>query len=239
MTEVPPQLAQMFLALVAAVAALFVSAQSRLAGAANAQRLRGTLTGMLVVGAWLALPGWLAARGVLTDFSRVPPPFVLLMLAMFAATTALAFSPLGTRLVAHAPIAWLVGYQVFRAPLEFWLHASYERGLLPVQMTWSGMNFDVVTGLSALAVAALAAFGAAPRILIAAWNALGCALLAAIVTIAFLSAPTPLRVFMNEPTSTLVATFPYVWLPAFLVQAALFGHVLVWRWLSRNPGEPR
>jgi hypothetical protein len=29
-----------------------------------------------------------------------------------------------------------------------------------------------------------------------------------------------------------------VWLPAFLVQAALFGHVLVWRWLARNPGAP-
>lgn len=62
---------------------------------------------------------------------------------------------------------------------------------------------------------------------------LGCALLATIVTVAFLSAPTPLRVFMNEPANTIVTTFPYVWLPAFLVQAALFGHVLVFRWLAR------
>lgn len=234
MPEVPAHLTQMFLALVAALAALFVSAQSRLAGDTNAARLRGTLAGALVVAVWLAVPGVLAARGVLSDFSRLPPPFALLMLAMFAATTALAFSPLGTRLVAEAPIAWLVGYQAFRMPLELWLHASYERGLIPVQMTWSGMNFDVVTGLTALAVALLATRGSAPRGLIAAWNALGCALLAAIVTIAFLSAPTPLRVFMNEPANTIVATFPYIWLPAFLVQAALFGHVLVWRWLARD-----
>jgi hypothetical protein len=234
MPEVPPHLAQMFLALVAAVAALFVSAQSRLAGDANAARLRGTLAGALVVAVWLALPGVLAARGALADFSRTPPPFVALMLALFAATLGLAFSPLGTRLVERAPIAGLVGYQVFRVPLEYWLHAMHERGFFPVQMTWSGLNYDVLTGLSAAVVAGLAARGAAPRALIAAWNALGCALLAAIVTIAFLSAPTPLRAFANEPANTLVAAFPYVWLPAFLVQAALFGHVLVWRWLARS-----
>jgi hypothetical protein len=28
--------------------------------------------------------------------------------------------------------------------------------------------------------------------------------------------------------------FPYVWLPTFLVQAALFGHLLVFRALARK-----
>lgn len=234
MTEVPAHLAQMFLALVAAVAALFVSAQSRLAGDSPAERLRGTLAGALVVAVWLGVSGLLAARGALSDFARVPPPFALLMLAFTAATTALALSPLGTKLVTNAPLAWLVGYQAFRVPLEYWLHAMWERGFIPVQMTWSGVNFDVATGIAALAVAGLAARGRAPRALVAAWNALGCALLATIVTVAFLSMPTPLRVFTNEPASTIVATLPYVWLPAFLVQAAWFGHLLVWRRLARD-----
>jgi len=232
MPAVPAHLAQMFLALVAAVAALFVSAQSRLAGKTQAQRLRGTLAGMLVVGAWLALPGVLASRGALDDFSRLPPPFALLMLALLGATLALAFSPLGTRLVARAPIAWLVGYQAFRAPLEYWLNAMYENGSLPPQITWSGRNFDVVTGVLAVGIGVLAARGAAPRALIAAWNWLGFALLVNVVGTAVLSLPTPLRVFTNEPSTALVASFPYIWLPAFLVQAALFGHVLVWRWLA-------
>jgi hypothetical protein len=234
MAEVPAHLVQMFLAIVAAVAALFVSAQSRLAGNTAAQRLRGTLAGALVVAAWLAVPGVLAARGALGDFSRLPPPFAVLMVATFAATTALGFSPLGTRLVTGAPLAALVGYQAFRVPVEYWPHAMSERGFVPVQMTWSGLNFDVVTGVSALAVSALAARGRAPRALVAAWNALGCALLAAIVTVAFLSAPTPLRVFTNEPANTLVARLPYVWLPTFLVQAAWLGHLLVWRRLARD-----
>ena len=72
-----------------------------------------------------------------------------------------------------------------------------------------------------------------PRALVLAWNALGLALLATIVAVAFLSTPSPLRVFANEPANTIVAAFPYVWLPAFLVQGALFGHLLVFRWAVR------
>jgi hypothetical protein len=61
------------------------------------------------------------------------------------------------------------------------------------------------------------------------WNALGLLLLANIVTVAVLSAPSPLRVFRNAPANSWVAHAPWVWLPAVLVQAALFGHLLVFR----------
>jgi len=39
-------------------------------------------------------------------------------------------------------------------------------------------------------------------------------------------------VFRDGPSSSLLATFPFVWLPTFLVPSALFGHVLVFRWLA-------
>jgi len=234
MPEVPAHVTQMFLALVAALAALFVSAQSRLAGETNAERLRGTAAGALVVGVWLALPAVLAARGVLGGFSRMPPPFALMMIALVAATVALAFSPLGTRLVQHAPVHTLIGYQVFRIPLEFWLQAMHRHGAIPEQLTWSGLNFDVLSGITALLVASMAWRGQASRRLIAAWNWLGFALLLNVGSIAVMSLPTPLRVFMDEPPLTATTTFPFVWLPAFLGLSALFGHVLVWRWLARN-----
>ena len=214
MPPVPAHLAQMFLAIVAAVAALFVSAQSRLAGESSAARLRGTFAGALVVAVWLALPGLLAARGALGDFSRIPPPIAVMMLALFAAMLALAFSPLGTRLVEHAPLHALIGYQVFRVPLEFWLQAMHARGLIPEQMTWSGRNFDVVSGITALVVASLAWRGRASRRLVWAWNWLGFALLLNIGWIAVHSLPTPLRTFVDEPPLVLPTTFPYVWLPA-------------------------
>ncbi|MGH6629559.1 MAG: hypothetical protein ACREB3_07485, partial [Burkholderiales bacterium] len=49
-----------------------------------------------------------------------------------------------------------------------------------------------------------------PRWAVWAFNLIGLALLINIVTIAILSAPTPLRQFWNEPANTFVAYAPYV-----------------------------
>ncbi len=62
---------------------------------------------------------------------------------------------------------------------------------------------------------------------------LGFALLVNVVTIAILSTPV-FRWFGNERLNIFVTYPPFVWLPAILVTAALTGHILVWRWLSRS-----
>jgi hypothetical protein len=65
------------------------------------------------------------------------------------------------------------------------------------------------------------------------WNLVGLGLLINIVIIAILSTPVSFRVFLNEPANTFITHAPYVWLPVFLVQAALCGHLLVFRRLWR------
>jgi hypothetical protein len=57
--------------------------------------------------------------------------------------------------------------------------------------------------------------------------------LVTIVTIAVLSTPVPFRAFINDPPNLLPSTFPYIWLPTFLVQAALFGHLMIFRAIRR------
>ena len=107
--------------------------------------------------------------------------------------------------------------------------ALHREGALPVQMTFEGLNFDVVSGLSARALGAILWRGRLPRWVVLAWNVIGLALLLNIVVIAVLSMPTRLRVFAAEPPNVLVAEPPFVLLPPVLVQAALFGHLLVFR----------
>src|SRR5436853_7911875 len=104
------------------------------------------------------------------------------------------------------------------------MHRAYVEGLMPVQMTYSGRNFDIVTGITALALGGWLVAGTPPRWLVFAWNALGLALFANIVTVALLSAPTPLRVFMDEPANVWITRAPSVWLPAGMACAVLRGH---------------
>lgn len=215
----PPSLVVYFLCIVAGTATL-LAAKSRPLGVG--------------VAVWLALTGLAGWLGLVRDFQRLPPPMFALFVAGVVLTVVAALSRIGSRLLAEAGIPWLVGLQAFRIAVEVFLDWGHRVGVVPVQMTFEGRNWDIVSGVSAAYVAWLASRKRAPHWLILLWNCVGLALLLNIVVIAILSMPTPLRRFHNEPANTFVAYFPYVWLPAFLVQVALFSHLLVFRWLRQT-----
>lgn len=218
----------LFVAVVVAVVAAFGFAVMAMKG----QRGRYGIL-LLVLAFWLALPGVLAFRGELDRYAPPPPPGFILFALLTLGTILLAFSSFGERL-ARMSLAGLVGYQVFRVPLELVLHRLYAEGVIPVQMTYSGRNFDIVTGVLAAVLALWLWRGRPPRSVVLAWNILGLVLLANILTIAILSTPVAFRQFMNDPPNLLPSMFPYVWLATFLVQAALFGHLVVFRALRRG-----
>jgi hypothetical protein len=190
---------------------------------------RAALGFALGAAAWLSLTGALGYSGFFAHFDSTPPRIALLMLPSLGLPLRLGLSRLGKAL-ANAPLALLVGVQGFRLPLELVMHRAASEGTMPPQMTFSGANFDIVTGATALVVAALAARGQAPRWLLLGWNALGSLLLATILVIAVASLPN-FAAFGAEPEklNTWVAYFPFVWLPAGPVSAAVLGHVLLWR----------
>ncbi|MBM3735411.1 MAG: hypothetical protein FJW39_06435 [Acidobacteria bacterium] len=182
----------------------------------------------------LAIPAFLAQSGVTTDFSGTPPNMLRLMLVCAGTTVALALSPYGRRLATGLPLWVLVGYQVFRLPVELLLHSLYSEGLLPVHMTYLGRNFDAVTAVTAAGVAWLAWKGKLTRPVLIGWNLLGLGLLLNVAGMGMLTFPSPFRVFTDDPSNAILAEAPYIWLPTFLVTTALFGHLLVFRCY---PGE--
>jgi len=223
-----------FVVLPLLVAAGFVLAcewAGRRLGERAAVRRRRTASVGAAVLAWLLLTVLAAASGVLRRFDAFPPPFAGLVLAVAALGIAVPWSPLGTRLVRGLPLWVLVGSQVFRFPLELLMHRAHVEGVMPVQMSYSGQNYDILTGVSAGLLGWWLARGRVPHWVVAAWNVLGFALLVNVVTVAILSTPV-FRWFGDDRLNTFVAYPPFVWLPAVLVTAALMGHILVWRKLA-------
>jgi hypothetical protein len=198
-------------------------------GVARSSGRRAAALFALAAATWLAFTGVLGASGFLADFNSRPPHLLLLLLPTLVGTVRLGSSRLGTNL-SRLPPAALVGLQSFRLPLELVMHRAATEGTMPEQMTFTGHNFDIVTGATAIVVALLAARGKAPRWLLLGWNLMGSVLLLAILVVAVASLPT-FGLYGREPPrlNTWVAYFPYVWLPAGLVSAALLGHVLLWR----------
>jgi hypothetical protein len=183
---------------------------------------------------WLVIPATLAASGRLDRYAPMPAPALALVLVITLITIGVALSVKGAYIMHTVPLALLVGMQAVRIPVEWLLHRLYLEGVVPVQMTWSGRNLDVVSGITALLLGWWLSRGrAVPGWVVLAWNLLAMGLLINIVAIAVMSTPTAFRQFAEGPANTLPSAFPFVWLPSFLVQLALIGHLLVFRKLGR------
>jgi hypothetical protein len=204
-----------------------VAGYARATSWSRASRLAG------VLGLWLALTGALSASGVLRRWEARPPPLFVLLFVGFALTIVLARGAVGSRVARELPLAAIIGFQAFRLPLELVMHHAASEGTMPVQMSFAGWNFDIVTGASAIVVAWLAARGSAPRWLVVAWAVMSSALLLTIVAIAIASMPA-FAAFGRSPErlATWVGFFPFTWLPAVLVPAALFGQIVLFRRLA-------
>jgi hypothetical protein len=175
-----------------------------------------------------------SAAGVLPQFEWMPPPMLLLVAAVFGLAGWIAFSWVGDLVVRHTSWVALVGLQGFRLPLELLMHRAYVEGIMPGQMSYSGRNFDIITGLTAIVLAIALARYRVPRWVIGAWNVLGTVLLINILVIAVLSMPMFHRFGMDR-LNVWVADPPFVWLPAVLVLTALAGHLIIFRKLRLQP----
>jgi hypothetical protein len=210
-----------------------VAAASVRLGEPPETRRRVLLWTAIIAIAWMAITWFVAARGTLRMWDATPPPLGILFIAILVLAARIAFGSYGRRLVDGLPLWTLVAVQSFRFPLETAMHALYEQGIMPAQMSYSGRNFDIVTGITALVVALLVRRGHGGRVLVAAWNVMGFALLLNIVSIALASTPR-FRYFGDEQLNTFVADPPFVWLPSVMVLTAFAGHLLVFRALVRR-----
>ena len=180
---------------------------------------------------WLAVVSGASYSGALLPRGGPPLPFVVLVVSIFAVGVLLARSKVGDRLAAGLPLAVLVGFQGFRLPLELAMHRAYTEGLMPIQMSYSGRNFDIVTGVTAIVLAVALALTNVPRWIVQAWNALGLLLLFNILGVAILSTPM-FAYFGRDRLNVWVMWMPYTLLPAVMVLAAWAGHLIVWRALN-------
>ena len=176
-----------------------------------------------LLGVWLGLLSALVASGRMTSLPLNGLPFFFGPVIVI--WTGLALSPVGARLAATVPLAALVGFQAFRLPLELVLHAWVEQGVIPGTMTWTGQNWDIVSGVTALVAAPLAS---RHRWAARTANIVGLALLLNVMRVAILSTPLPFG-WDVQPRLLLAFHLPYALIGPVCVGGALFGHLVLTR----------
>ena len=221
----------LFVTLVFGMAGLTVLAIGR-AGSVDNEPLsttrRRTIITCVGLVFWLGIPFTLAKKGILADFSHMPSPFMKMLFAFTFLTVMLsAVSPLGERLAKGFSLHALFGFQVFRVMIEILLMLFHKQGLAPVQMTIEGRNWDLITGLLALVMVAFFKNKPLSKSTYTFLNLIGLGFVINVVAVGFLSLPTPFQVFPGD--NTWITTASFVWLPTFLVELAIAGHVISFR----------
>lgn len=190
------------------------------------------LAGVLL-GIWLGIQSALVASGRMASLPLNGLPFFFGPVLVVAG--GLGLSPVGARLAATIPLAALVGFQAFRLPLELVLHAWFKQGTIPETMTWSGQNWDIISGTLALVCAPFAhRHPAVPRL----FNIIGLALLLNVMGTAIKSSPVPFG-WNIKPKLLLAYHLPYALIGPICVGGALFGHLVLTRALwSKQSSQP-
>jgi hypothetical protein len=147
---------------------------------------------------WMIFVSILGFSGLLSDFTSMPPKMMIFFVLNLTTAVAFAFSSAGTKIIQNIPIAAIVGFQSMRILVELGIWRANAQGLAPIQMTFEGYNFDIVTGILSLILIPVLLKNPSKKI-VAVWSVVGVGLLITILTIAILSLPLPIRVFLNDP----------------------------------------
>ena len=186
---------------------------------------------VVVMAGWTVFTAAMAYSGLLAEFTSFPAWIPILVLAQLAFVFWLGWYSHWSDLLAKIPQYILVGLQCFRIPVELLLATLAARKLLAIEMTYNGRNFDVLEGITAVALAIwLKRRGEnSLRHVVLVWNLIGLSLVTVVLAHGLLSVPYPSQFLHLSMPTFIIAYFPVVWLLTLLVPMAYLLHLVSMR----------
>ena len=190
-------------------------------------------TGTLLAG-WMLIQSALTGSGFYDNLSAVPTKLSLLIAPPLVALIALFSLRRARNYASNVPLSILTFIHVVRVPVEIVLFWLFVGKLVPVEMTFEGRNFDVISGLTAPFVAYFGVVRGLNRRWLLFWNLVCLGLLVNIVVTAILSVPLPIQRFGFDQPNVALVRFPFVFLPSVVVPIVLFSHLVSIRKLRQS-----
>ena len=191
------------------------------------------VAGLLIV--WMIGQSAVAMSGFYTNTQTMPPRFLAMLLPPISVIILLFATTRGRNFIDLLRPDQLTLLHLVRIPVELCLFSLYTHQLIPQLMTFEGINFDIISGVSAPVVAY---FGYYKKLLnktvLLIWNLICLGLLINIAYHGILSVPTSFQRFGFEQPNIALTYFPYVFLPGLIVPVVLFAHLSSIRQLLKS-----
>jgi hypothetical protein len=197
-----------------------------------AKAVRGSKTAVIGSLLWMCLQSAVALSGFYLISNTFPPHFFLVVappLLVIAAMFAIAG---GRRFIDGMDLKWSVLIHSIRILVEinlFWLFLYKQ---VPALMTFESGNLDILVGLSAPLIWWAYSKGHIAKRGLLIWNSIALLGVLNAFARAMLSAPFPFQRFAFDQPTIAILTFPFVLLPAFIVPAVIFCHLVTFRKLN-------
>jgi hypothetical protein len=181
---------------------------------------------------WMCIQSAIGLSGFYLVTNEIPP-HIFLAIAPPLVVIAFVFSTAaGRRFVDGMDLKWSVLFHSIRILVEINLYWLFLRKQVPALMTFEAGNLDILIGLSAPIIWWAFARGQIARRGLLIWNGLGLLSVLNAFARAMLSAPFRFQKIAFDQPTIAILHFPFVLLPAFMVPAAIFCHLAVFRNLS-------
>lgn len=176
---------------------------------------------------------WLGFFAVLSVIGQplfgIPLGPIFLVMALVTSFF-VSISSYGARLALGLSINALVAFQVVRLPMELVLHQWARQGTIPMVVTWTGYNWDILTGIFALLIVPIASKS---RRAVWIFNICGLILLINLLVV-WLATALELSGWYGQPSLKLAYHTPYFLIFPIYFAGIFAGHIVLTRALIRT-----
>ncbi len=186
---------------------------------------RKSIAGYLTICAiWIVYLSLLSATGVLDNFG-LPPRVVLLIVMPAVAGIILLSGRKSFRVILQqTSLHFPVYLQSFRIIVELLIYGAFLQGVFPERATFKGLNYDILVGISSLIMGILVQRRKVGAIGLLIWNAVSLLILS-VTAYSFISTYYFTDFLGTNKGGRSFVDFPYLFLAAVLLPAAVFLHV--------------
>ena len=188
----------------------------------------GKSTAVLLISlGWLALQGVLSYKLFYLDTETVPPKFILALFPAIVFIVFLFVHKKGREFINSLNLKSLYLIHVVRIPVEFGLYGLALYKTIPMLMTFEGVNFDIIAGITApLIILGYFYKDWLSNSFVLIWNILSIGLLVNIVVNAILSVESPIQTQAFDQPNEAILHFPYIFLACYIVPVVFFSHLV-------------
>lgn len=187
-------------------------------------------TSLTIVLVWLTIQAVLGVAGFYENSLTKPPRIVFMLAPTILSMIYLFNTKQGLLFIDSINLKYLTLMHSVRVLVEIVLIQLFVAKAIPEVMTFEGRNFDILSGLSAMAVFY---FGYIKKVLspklILIWNVICLMLVINVVVYGILSAPSVVQQLNFNQPNIAVLHFPFVWLASFIVPVVIFAHLVAIR----------